>query len=304
MAIERVSVIGLGALGVLFGHHLSQRVPQFTVIADQARIDRYQTDGIYCNGEKCAFAYVTPDAHAEPADLIIVAVKATALDEAVTAMRGFVGERTLIISLLNGISSEEVIGEAYGMDKLVYCVAQGMDAVKEGNRLTCAHMGELCIGDKQPGVVSDRVREAAAFLTAARVPHIVETQMFKKLWSKLMVNVGVNQVIAVFGGDYAGVQCDGERRELMIAAMREVMALSEKEGVGLGEDELHFWLALIGRLSPRGKPSMRQDVEARRYSELELFAGTVLRLGQKHRVATPVNAMLYQKMKEIESAYS
>ena len=303
MTIKRVSLIGLGALGVLIGHEISKRMPDLRIIADRARIDRYEKDGVFSNGERCRFHYVTPQESVESADLILFAVKFTHLAEAIEAVRGHVGEQTILLSLLNGISSEEVIGQAFGMDKVVYCVAQGMDAVKTGNRLNYAHRGQLCFGDKEPGVISDKVRAVDDFFNAAEIPHTVETQMSRKLWGKFMVNVGVNQVLAVYGDSYASIHKPGERRDMMIAAMREVMALSEKEGILLNDDDLNYWLGVIDGLNPQGKPSMLQDVEAKRASELELFAGTVLRLGEKYGIEAPVNAMLYERMKEIENQY-
>ena len=72
-------------------------------------------------------------------------MKATALEASVPMVRNQVGKDTVILSVLNGITSEAVIGNILGMEH-VYCVAQGMDAVKMGNELTYSHMGQICIG--------------------------------------------------------------------------------------------------------------------------------------------------------------
>lgn len=305
MTIKKVSIIGLGALGVLFGHHLSKSMPEqdLRIVADHDRIDRYTKDKVYSNGEVCEFQYVTPHQTVEPADLLIFAVKFNDLKQAIETVRGHVDDNTIIISLLNGIASEDVIGQTYGFEKIVYCVAQGMDAVKVGNQLIYANMGMLCIGDRQPDVISDKTHAVDDFLTATMVPHTVELKMYHKLWSKFMANVGINQSLAVFGDTYKDIQREGEIRDVMIAAMREVIGLSEKEGIFLNEEDLQYWLKIVSRLGSEGKPSMRQDVEARRYSELDLFAGTVLRLGEKHHIPTPVNEMLYKKIKDIENSY-
>jgi len=127
--------------------------------------------------------------------------------------------------------------------------------------------------------------------------------MYKKLWSKFMLNVGVNQTVAVYGSNYGDIQREGPAREMMIAAMREVITLAEKEGIMLTEDDITYWLHVLSKLSPEGKPSMAQDVEAKRLSEVDLFAGTVLELGKKHGIPTPVNKELYERIKEIESQY-
>ena len=119
-----------------------------------------------------------------------------------------------------------------------------------------------------------------------------------------MTNVGVNQTVAVYKSNYGEIQRQGEAREKMIAAMKEVIALSEKEGIHLTEEDLNYWLNVLSTLSPDGKPSMAQDVDARRYSEVDLFSGTVLELGRKYGIATPVNKELYERIKTIESEYS
>ncbi|GER68284.1 2-dehydropantoate 2-reductase [Weizmannia acidilactici] len=304
--IKTVSIIGLGALGILFGNHLSKKMPEgnLRIIADRKRIERYEKNGVYCNGERCSFHYVTPEEIVEPADLLIFTVKFNGLEDAIQAVKHHVGPNTIILSALNGISSEEIIGSTYGMDKILFCVAQGMDAVKAGNRLTYDHMGMLCFGEKEPGLFSEKMKRVARFFDKAGFPYEADTNMMKRLWGKFMLNVGVNQTVAVYKSNYGEIQKEGPAREMMIAAMREVMALSEKEGFPLGEEDLRYWLKVVGALSPGGKPSMVQDVEAKRYSEVGLFSGTVIELGKKYGVPVPVNEELYRRIREIESTYA
>lgn len=305
MEISKVSIIGLGALGILFGNHLSKKMPKedLRIIADKDRIEKYEREQVYCNGERCNFNYITPEEACEPADLLIFAVKFGGLKSAIKAVGNHVGENTIIISLLNGISSEAIIGEAYGMDKILYCVAQGMDATKVENKLTYKSMGMLVFGEGDPGKITPKVKKLAEFFNKTELPYEAATDMLKRQWGKFMLNVGVNQVVSVFGSNYGVVQRKGKERDMMISAMREVMVLSEKEGMNLTEEDLNYWLGVSDALNPEGKPSMRQDLEAKRYSEVELFAGTVLELGKKHGITTPVNKELYDRIKFIESQY-
>jgi 2-dehydropantoate 2-reductase len=305
MEIKKVSIIGLGALGILFGNHLAKRMPKedVRIIADRKRIDKYKEEHVYCNGELCDFHYVTPEEPCEPADLLIFTVKYEGLYDAILAVQHHVGKDTIILSALNGITSEGIIGQVYGLDKILYSVAQGMDAVKVGNKLTYDHMGMLCFGDQKPGGISDKVKSVAAFFDKIDLPYEVDTNMNNRLWGKFMLNVGVNQTVAVYKSNYGEVQREGEARETMIAAMREVITLSEYEGVNLTEADLNYWLNVLAALSPEGKPSMAQDLEARRYSEVSLFAGAVLEMGEKHRLPTPVNKKLYDAIRSIESTY-
>ncbi|WKB36661.1 2-dehydropantoate 2-reductase N-terminal domain-containing protein [Terrilactibacillus sp. S3-3] len=103
--IEKVSLIGMGAIGCVYGSKLLDALPdqKIQVIADAKRIERYQRDGLLINGKRYDFSYVLPDEQAEPSDLIIVSVKANQLAQAIQDMRCHVGKQTIILSLLNGI---------------------------------------------------------------------------------------------------------------------------------------------------------------------------------------------------------
>jgi 2-dehydropantoate 2-reductase len=303
--IKTVAVIGQGALGTMFGSHLAKRMGKedLRMIADRDRIARYRREKVYSNGEECDFHYVTPDDKTEPTDLILVAVKFLQLNEALRAIQNQVGPDTLILSLLNGITSEGIIARAYGMDKVVYCVAQGMDAVKARNLLTYKNMGKLCIGPPDGGPLPEKVQRVESYFRSMDFPYEVDERMQKRMWGKFMLNVGVNQTVAVFGPCYKDIQREGTQRDTMIAAMREVLALSEPEGVNLTGEDLHYWLGILGTLNPDGKPSMRQDVEAKRFSEVALFAGAVLELSRKHGLPSPVNQMLYDRITAMEAGY-
>ena len=306
MEIQTVALIGLGALGTMYGHHLAGKLPEgaLRVVADRERITRYQSQGVYSNGERCAFHYVTPDEVTGPADLVLVAVKALQLEDALQAIQGQVGDHTVILSLLNGISSEGDIARLYGWERVALCVAYGMDAVKQGNRLTYRHMGKLCIGARSGGPIPETVQRAQRFFERTALPYELDGQMERRMWGKFMMNVGVNQTLAVFGPDYGALQREGEQRQTMIAAMREVVSLSQTEGVGLTEKDVDYWLGVLATLNPAGKPSMRQDVEAGRRTEVGLFAGTVLRLATLRGLDTPVNRMLFDRIAQIEAGFA
>lgn len=303
--IKNVALVGLGALGVLFGDHLVQKIGKenVRVIADQARIDRYQRDGVYYNGRACDFHYVTPEAETGPADLVLVGVKYNDLPAAIDAIANQVGPDTTIISMMNGIDSEEIIGARYGMDKMLYCVAQGMVAVKVGNQLTCTQRGMLAIGDLVEGPMSDRLESLRDFFVLTEFPHLVEDRMLHRLWGKYMMNVGANQVSAAFNVPFGDLQANGPFRDLMIAAMDEVIVMSQYAEVQLQKEDLDYWLEVLGTLEADGKSSMLQDVEAQRPSEIDMFAGHLMKLAEKYQIEVPVNQELYDTIKEKEANY-
>lgn len=305
MSIKKVSIIGMGALGVLFGGILTKKLGKENVdfVVNKDRKARFFKYGLTSNGEACDFYLVDEDEKGRPADLLIFAVKGVDLESAIDSARNKVSDNTIILSLLNGVTSEEIIGEAFGFDKLVYCIAQGMDAVKIGNQLTYTNIGQLCIGimDEDPKM-REKLEKVANLFDRTAIPYKVEADIRHRLWSKFMLNVGVNQIVMIYEGNYGTVQRQGEARQLMIEAMEEARILANLEGINVSKNDLDQYVNLIDTLDPEGMPSMRQDGLLGRKTELDLFAGTVLKLAKKYKVKVQVNQMIFDRVKEMEQA--
>ena len=302
MEIRTVGIIGFGALGIQFAQRLERSGANVIVIADDVRAKTYRREGVLCNGE-AYFPRVCVPAQPQIVDLLIFATKENGLSGAMETAAGFVGPDTVLLSVLNGVTSEEALAERFGQEHVLYAVAQGMDAVKVGNSLTYTKPGQIVLGEREEGPVSARVQMAADYLIAHDVMVTPVGDMLRRQWSKLMFNVGINQATMVFECNYSGVQQPGKARDVMIGAMREAQALAALEGYPISDEEFDAWLALTDTFSPDGKPSMRQDGEAHRRSEVELFSGTMIRLGKKYGLSVPVNEWLYEKVKEMEAAY-
>lgn len=301
--ITKVSIIGMGALGLLYGSHIVKHIGMEAVdyIMEDRRLKKYENQLFYCNDEEIKFK-LTRDSEAEPADLLIVAVKYTGLEEALKSMKRCIGPDTIILSVLNGISSEKVIGTHYGMDKVIYTIAQGMDAMKFDYKLQYTQMGKLHLGIVDEGQ-KDKLDRVITYFDKIELPYVVEEDILHRLWSKFMLNVGVNQTCMVYDTNYAGALAFGEPNRTMIAAMREVIAVANAEGIKLSETDLNQYIDIIGKLSPEGTPSMGQDRINRKQSEVELFAGTVIEMAKKYKIYVPTNEFLYRRVKEIEQEY-
>lgn len=296
--IRTSALIGLGALGILFG----RKMPGVQVIADPARIARYRTQTVTCNGEPCRFDYIAP-ADGQPVDLVLVAVKATVLDEAIRDMAAFVGPDTVILSVLNGITSEEKLDAAYP-GHVLWSVAIGMDATRTDRTLIYKAPGMIQFGERD-GQLTPRVQAVADYLTACGIVNEPCTDILYKQWHKLMVNDGLNQAAAAFDQPYGGLAQPGPARDKMLEAMTETIRLANLEGIPLPPDNHTRWLeAAMPTFNPNGMPSMRQDVLAHRPTEVEEFAGVVRRLAARHGLPVPANDFFYARIREIEAGWS
>lgn len=302
MAIKTIDIVGLGALGVMYADFFTKKLgkERVRVLADGVRIERYKKDRVIFNGEVCDFNYLDAAKESRPAELILFTVKYGALEAAMEEVAHLVGEDTILISALNGIRSEKDLGKRFGSEKVVHCIAQKMDALKEGNTASCTNKGELALGVLDGGK-EENLAAIKAFFEEIGFVYSCPEDMRHALWSKLLCNVGVNQMVSICEGTYRDVQKPGKEREMMKAAMRETILVANKEGVALSEKDLDEWLAIIDTLNPDGEPSMRQDSKAGRKTEVELFAGTICELGKKHGIDTPVNDMFLEKIKNMRN---
>jgi 2-dehydropantoate 2-reductase len=301
--IHKVYLSGLGAIGSAFASRIHDTDPDsIRIIASQERIRRYMDRGITVNGKPYFFQYVRPDENEGPADLILIAVKQHHLQQAISDIRNFVGRDTIILSLLNGITSEDIIGREYGMEKLLYSFCVGIDAVREGTDTRYSKLGQIVFGDKANNAYSPNAAAVKYFFEKAHIPYSIPGNIMRELWWKFMINVGMNQVSAVLRAPYRVFQNISEARELVESAFNEVIALSAKTGINLDSDDIKKCFEIVNTLSPEGKTSMLQDVEAGRKTEVEIFAGTIIELGLKYNVQTPVNDMLFKMIRVLEQS--
>ncbi|MFH2113722.1 MAG: ketopantoate reductase family protein [Spirochaetota bacterium] len=325
--IQRVLVVGTGAIGAALASIIQRACPGcVSVLAEGERLERYRRDGFVVNGETMQFNLAPPVDTAGQAgapagspvpsgfDLIVLAVKYHHLALAIDQMRGHVGPQTMILSLLNGISSEELLGAAFGPGpgapedgKLpLYAMSLGIDAVRQDNKVNFSTFGKIHFGDRfnTPGAYSQRVLRLSRFFDRTKVPYVIPENMLHSLWYKFMMNVGINQASAVLKAPYGTFQTEPHARAVMMALMGEVVALSRVMGMDLEESDMQKIDEPLFSLHPGGYTSMCQDVMAGRKTEVEMLAGELLELGRRHGVATPVNEVFFNLIKAIEAGYT
>lgn len=301
--IKTVAVLGAGAMGAVYASKFFDASPFSTVlVARDPRYDRLREEGCVVNGKRYLIPVVHPDEPSDPSDLIIVALKNHNLAEAVPDLRNLVGDQTTIISVMNGLDSEAYLGSVYGMDKVLYAIAVGIDAVREGNSVTYTNPGKIFFGQANNSCLTEQVLRVHEALQKARIAHEIPSDMIRMLWWKFMINVGINQASAVMRVPYGVFQTSPDAQALMGELMREVIELAQQAGVNLEEQDLHDWHAVLKTLSPKGKTSMLQDIEAGRKTEVEIFAGKVVDLGESYGIPTPVNRTLLSIIHVLEQS--
>ena len=302
--IKTVGIVGRGAIGVNFATFIYDYLgkDKLVFIADEQRKERYQASPVIYNGKSYDFKYVSSVSEFQQVDLLILATKYTAIKAAMEEMKPFIKSDTIIISTLNGVISEDDLRQAFGREKVVRCIARAMAIVYQGNTVTADPVGELVIGAEQP-IDEENVASLRAFFTACHLPFVESDHILLESWHKLMFNCGVNQTCAVFNVPYGQLKPGMPYREKAIATMKEVQAVANKLGIPITDQDVENTIAPLTNFNSESMPSMRQDVLAKRKTELQLFAGYIVPLSKKLGISVPNNEEYLAKIQEIEANY-
>jgi len=295
-----IGLVGLGAVGTMYACELAKVFPKddVLVIADEDRIARYKRDGVLANHQPLDLTYVSGD-EAPVAELLIFATKHYALKEAALMAQGAIGDNTVVVSFLNGVTSEGVISELCHPQHLLYATVQGMDATRTGNDVFYDRVGSVTFGTKD-GRENNDTNVLAGVLTQAGIAFDIVPDIIRRQYSKWMLNCGINQTCAYYACGYGKALEDPEASRDLLLSMEEARQCAIAEGYDLSVRERDEWIALMGKLAYDGEPSMRQDTKAGRPTEYDLFSGYVLELGRKHRIPVPVNEKFYTFLQERE----
>lgn len=256
------------------------------LIAKNKRLEKLKHNGLRINNKAYSIPAIHPGEADSPMDLIIVALKHHHLKDAIQGLENLVGESTTIISIMNGLESEEYIGSIYGMKKILYAVSVAIDAVRQGNQITYTKPGKHFFGEAVNKSFSQRVLRVQEAFDRAGIIYETPEDMMRILWWKFMINVGMNQASAVMRAPYGIFQTSPDARGLMEALMKEVIALANEIDINLTDQDIEEWYTFLNTLSPEGKTSLLQDIEAGRKTEVEIFGGRVVELGKIHGVPT------------------
>ncbi|MDF2950356.1 MAG: ketopantoate reductase family protein [Sedimentibacter sp.] len=304
MKIKTVALIGMGAVGTVYGNLLYKRYgSDFAVIADESRKERLKISGFTLNNSTFYPNVVSEGDNNIKYDLIIFCVKNYQLEEAIKDVKSFIGNNTILITFLNGVTARSRIHAAYPNNKVLYGLSMKIDAIRIDNGVVNTVDGEIHFGEADNTAISPEVQAVIDCFNESGIKNIVYPDMIRMVWKKFMLNVGVNQVTAVTGSPYGKVTSINTNLTLFKEAMIEVLTIAKASGIDLREEDIDEFVELMSHFSPNSKTSMLQDVEAKRKTEVDYFSGTVMEMGKKLNIPTPVNHVLYCIIKSFEQLY-
>lgn len=290
--IKKVLVCGIGAVGSIYADKIEKFTPQnLRVLVDEARLERYKKNPTVFNGRVLDFNYILPNDTSFKADLIIIATKFDGLNDVIKNIKNFVYDDTVILSLLNGVTSEKIIAKTYGREKLLYSYFIGHSAIRDGRNITHDDVNTIVYGSENSNDF-ENVERIQDFFEQAGINYLIPDDIIHSLWLKYMLNVSANQTTAILRMNFGEMLENDKCMDFAINVMKEVQAIAKAEGVRNTESMINETIEHLHTMIPEGKTSMLQDVEAGRKTEVEMFAGTVIKLGKEFGIPTPYNKII------------
>ena len=304
--MERVCIVGAGVIGSLFAGHLARVCEVFVLTRRREHADALNADGLRVSGKTEYRARVTatddPD-ELPPFDVAIIATKASGLEAAARALDGRFPGAT-IVTVLNGIGAEEVV-RAHGEWPIVSGVT-----FMSGTRHADTHVEYILDTETWLGPFQDTpfavVQDIAATIVEAGLKAEALPDLRPAQWSKLIFNAAVNPTAALtrlpHDFHFAQEGDPGDLGHLVHGLVDEGRAVAAAAGIELHDDPWEMNVLATQRGSAH-YPSMLEDVDAQRPTEIELITGSLVREAERHDVPVPLHSLLYGLVKGKEASW-
>ena len=294
----KVAIIGAGAVGCYILWGLSQREDiDLCVIASGERKERFEREGFVINDRLYRPVVKTP-AEAHGADLIILAVKYNALRTAVSDIKEIADRHTVVMSLMNGVDSEEVIASKINEEQIIPSLIK-VASERKGNRVYFdaeSTMG-IVYGERD-GKSTDRTRALADLFEGTGLHYRETDVILPEMWTKFRLNIGNNLPQAMLGVG-VGAYSDSEHvLAIREALIKELEAIAEAKGIDLSAADPAS--SKSSKVLKRARYSTLQDLDAKRHTEIEMFSGAIVRMGKELGIPTPYNEFTYHMIKALE----
>lgn len=298
MELKKIVIIGAGAVGCYMLWGLSNKADiDISVIASGERKERIIREGFNINDRLYKPMVKTP-AEAYGADLIIVAVKYNALQSAVEDIKAIVDDHTIVMSLMNGVDSEDIIASEIGE---AHIVPSFIKVASERKQNRICFDPETTIGiiyGERDGNSSERTTALGRLFEGTGLNYRETGVILSEIWSKFRLNVGNNLPQAMLG---VGVGAYGDSEH--VAALRdglvkELTAIAEAKGIDMSLADSSSTRG--SKVTKRARYSTLQDLDAKRHTEIDMFSGAIIRMGKELGISTPYNEFTFHMLKALE----
>jgi 2-dehydropantoate 2-reductase len=308
-----ITIIGVGAMGCLFGARLHPFANVTLLGRWQAQLQAIQADGLWVEDENGRFHHplaITDDPNAiPPADLALILVKSHQTDRAARQAKAVLKAGGMALTLQNGVGNLGKLTAVLGPHRATIGVTSAGAMVTSAGNIRVAGLGHTYLASTELVEVATEPVEVASTGSAtiaplfvqAGLPTTVTDDVDGLIWGKLAINAGINPVTAVLQVPNGYLAENADARAMMLAAARETQAVAEAMGITLPYPDAGLRALEVARQTAVNRSSMLQDVQRGAPTEIEAICGAVVKNGRLFHVPTPMNDYLLERVQKISN---
>lgn len=299
----RIYVIGSGAMGGIYGGLLFRAGADVTLIDTRKNhVDHVRRHGLKVEGMRGNHIIHVPMQEGleglVPADLAIIFTDTNNTSEAAESARRILKPEGFALTLQNGIGNVETLVAALGKERVTAGVTMNSGAHPELGRVLYTNVGMTSLGELD-GRTSARIQTVADLLNKAEIPTEVIDDPMAQIWTKFVLNCGVNALAAASGLRSGEIYRTPAMKALQGHIIDEILQVVQGKGIRLLEADPKKKIVEHCRLR-YNKPSMMQHIEQGRQTEIDSLNGALLREGEALGLSLPYNEALVGLIKGIE----
>lgn len=300
----KITILGAGAMGMLFGGYLSQENSVWLLDVDQSRVDKINADGVAVREKDGRDRVFHPTAVSGPEglpvmDLVLVFVKSMFTVDALDRNRALIGPDTYLMTLQNGAGHEAKLLQFTDRAHVVIGSTQHNASVLENGHTYHGGTGITSIS------LLDGKNEAVAHIaesfTACGFPCITSRDVKRQIWTKLFTNTAASALTAVLQVPLGFLYDNPHGRFLMGELCREAVMVANAEGIAqFDEAEVIQGVEAVCRNARDGYTSIYADIRGGRRTEVDTISGSVLEAAKTMGLSTPYHEMVVQMIHALE----
>ncbi len=304
----KIAIVGPGAMGCLIAAFKASRTKEdiWLVDHDAKRAEKISKSGIKIeglNGVSSIKLKVTAEPKdIGPVDLVVICVKSYSTEEACKTIKDIVSDKTYVLTLQNGIGNVQILNDHFGHERVVAGITSHGATLLDVGHVRHAGKGETIIG-KPGGKFQGAIREIANILTKAGFETKVSKDINSIIWGKVIINVGINALTAITRLRNGALIEYDETKALLGRAVQEAVRVVKRKRIKLVYDDPIQKVESVCKATATNISSMLQDILNKKRTEIDFINGAIVRQGHALGIPTPVNEILTNLVKTIESTY-
>jgi 2-dehydropantoate 2-reductase len=300
----KVLVVGAGAVGGYFGGRLLEKGVDVTFLVRERRRKHLQERGLVIksiHGDVVLFPKTLQTGEkADDFDVVIFSNKAYHLSEAIRDVKPYVGEKTLILPLLNGMAHMDVLWTEFGRDNVLggLCfIETTLD--EQGTIIQTSASHDVKFGEWS-GEITRRIKALEQLFSNCNARFRLSEHIVTDMWHKYLFIATMSGVTTLFRTPIGPIRSGEYGQEILLSLLKEIASIMRAHGAPIDEQIEAKQLAQMNEMMPEMKSSMQRDMEKGYMVEADHLQGYLLKLAKQYQIDTPLLKVIYHHLKIYE----